>query len=174
MKNTNKMWKKISGFNGAYFVSQNGEVYSRITNKILKQRKLRSGYCCIGLSKNGEVKSYYIHRLVASAFLTNPENLPCVNHKDENKSNNTVTNLEWCTQSYNNNYGTRNARVIKALGSRKGEKNGNHKLNEEEVAFIKCNYIPWNDVFGCKPLAKKFGVSPCTISRIVNEHGWHK
>ena len=67
------------------------------------------------LCKNGKPKTFQIHRLVAQAFIPNPQNLPCVNHKDEDKTNNTVDNLEWCTHEYNDNYGTHNERVAKKL-----------------------------------------------------------
>lgn len=69
----------------------------------------------IRLSKNGKATGYLLHRLVAQAFIPNPDNLPQVNHKDENKLNNNVDNLEWCTASYNNNYGERNNKMILKL-----------------------------------------------------------
>ena len=67
------------------------------------------------LSSNGKSKYYAVHRLVASAFIPNPNNYPCVNHKSEVKTDNRVDNLEWCTQEYNINYGTRNEKASKAL-----------------------------------------------------------
>ena len=68
------------------------------------------------LYKNKSCKSYYIHRLVAEAFIPNPKNLPFINHKDENKQNNCVDNLEWCTQKYNINYGTSLKKRIDLMG----------------------------------------------------------
>lgn len=67
------------------------------------------------LYKNKTIKRLSVHRLVAQAFIENPNNYSCVNHKDENNQNNVVSNLEWCTYKYNNNFGTRNARIVKAL-----------------------------------------------------------
>ena len=67
------------------------------------------------LYKDGKRKNYKIHRLVAEAYLLNPEGLPCVNHKDENKENNALLNLEWCNVAYNNSYGSRNERAGKAI-----------------------------------------------------------
>lgn len=88
-----------------YAVTENGDVYNTNTMKKLKPTK-RNGYLQIGLwNGNGKPKIFSIHRLVAMAYIPNENNLPCVNHKDENKENNNVNNLEWCTYKYNNNYG---------------------------------------------------------------------
>lgn len=83
--------------------------------KILKPQKRKRGYQAVILSKNNNVKSFLIHRLVATAFIPNPYSLPQVNHKDENPSNNCVENLEWCTQKYNSNYGTSKYRISSKL-----------------------------------------------------------
>ena len=107
----NEIWKPIKGYEGLYEVSNLGRVRSLVNNKgqyrekILKHN-IRNGYPSVTLCKNKKLKSFTIHRLVAEAFLPNPDNLPCVNHKDENRLNNFVNNLEWCTYSYNINYGT--------------------------------------------------------------------
>lgn len=110
-------WKPVVGYEGHYQVSNFGRVKSIKFGKeiILKQKQYMDGYYYVGLSKNGIVKSYYVHRLVAEAFLPNPDNLPCVNHKDECKTNNIASNLEWCDNKYNNSYGTRNERVAEKL-----------------------------------------------------------
>lgn len=125
-----EIWKDIKGYEGLYQVSNKGRVkslnYRRIGKEgILKGRPDKDGYLRIGLYKNKKQKPFYIHRLVAIAFLPNPNNLPQVNHKDENKENNHVENLEWCTSEYNNNYGSRNER---ASVSMKGKK---HKLKKQ-------------------------------------------
>lgn len=103
-------WRDIVDYEGLYQVSNLGRVRSLITNKILKQQKDKNGYLFVGIRKNGKRKFKKIHRLVAEAFLDNPNNLPEVNHKDENKTNNVVSNLEYCDHKYNTNYGTRNIR----------------------------------------------------------------
>ena len=100
-------WKPVVGYEGHYQVSNFGRVKSLKfgKEKILKQY-IRGGYYYVCLSKNGIIKKYSVHRLVAQAFLDNPNNLPQINHKDENKTNNNVDNLEWCDAKYNTNFGT--------------------------------------------------------------------
>lgn len=113
-------WRDISGYEGRYQVSNLGRVKSlpgksrgkSFGNKVLVQFEGKYGYAIVNLSR----KSHLVHRLVAKAFIDNPNNYRCVNHKDENKKNNTVDNLEWCTYKYNSNYGTRNERISKNGG----------------------------------------------------------
>lgn len=117
---TKEIWKPIKGYEGLYEVSNTGKVKSlggKRTKKyesILKQVKTNC-YLQVTLCKDGKIKNCRVHRLVATAFLHNPENLPEVNHKDENKENNRVDNLEWCSRKYNNNYGTLRERMVKKL-----------------------------------------------------------
>lgn len=96
-----EIWKDIAGYEGLYQVSNLGNVKSK--RKILKP--IDGEYKKVGLSKNGIQNTLYIHRLVANAFLENSNNYTHINHKDENKHNNNVNNLEWCTNKYNINYG---------------------------------------------------------------------
>lgn len=99
-------WKPVTKYNGLYLISDTGKVFSVQTNKIMKTYHNKLGYERVELNVNGVAKKEYIHRLVAETFLPNPDDLPCVNHKDENPMNNDVSNLEWCTYEYNSNYGT--------------------------------------------------------------------
>ena len=111
--NSNEIWGDIIGYENLYKVSTEGNIKSIRSNKILSLDTSQNGYKRVSLYKNKTIKHYLVHRLVAQAFIPNPDNLPCVNHKDEDKSNNCVSNLEWCTVAYNNNYGTRLERVAK-------------------------------------------------------------
>ena len=101
-----EIWKDIPEYEGFYQVSNLGRI--RRNNNILKVRDNGYGYLTVNLCKNNKIKRKYIHRLVALAFLPNKDNLPQVNHKNENKQDNRVENLEWCTPKYNANYGDRN------------------------------------------------------------------
>lgn len=82
---------------------------------VMKPSTDKDGYKCVRLSKDGKHKNYRVHRLVAQAFIPNPNDYPLINHKDENRSNNEVYNLEWCSHSHNINYGTRNEKISKLL-----------------------------------------------------------
>lgn len=116
-----EIWKDIVNLEGLYQVSNLGRVRSldhfrkNGAGIYLQKGKILSpqnanGYCFVRLSKNGKTRQYLIHRLVAQAFISNLEQYDEINHKDENKQNNHVSNLEWCTHKYNINYGTGNER----------------------------------------------------------------
>ena len=98
--------KDIKNYEGLYAVTSCGKVWSYRNECFLKPINDRKGYLYVNLYKDKENKHCYIHRLVAEAYIPNPENLPQVNHKDENKANNCLQNLEWCDAKYNINYGT--------------------------------------------------------------------
>ena len=104
-------WKEIPGYEGLYEVSNMGNVRNVRRNKLLRLSKTNNRYIRVSLCKNGIKTGLTVHRLVTEAFLPNPDNLPEVNHKDEDKTNNRVENLEWCDHKYNMNYGTRNIRA---------------------------------------------------------------
>jgi hypothetical protein len=120
-------WRDILGYEGYYQVSNQGRVKSverkvkhYYGERIVSERILvplidKDGYLNVSLSRGNKVKKGKIHRLVASAFIPNPDNLPQINHKDECKTNNRVDNLEYCNAKYNSNYGTHNERCAKAL-----------------------------------------------------------
>lgn len=113
-----ELWKDIKGYEGCYKISNTGKVLSvkrilhtayhnrlHITNeRILQPYITKNGYEIVSLNKDNKKDRYLVHRLVAEAFIPNPESLPQVNHKDENKVNNHFENLEWCTAKYNGEY----------------------------------------------------------------------
>lgn len=119
-----EIWRPVKDYEGLYEVSNLGRVrgVDRVVlskngkkrfykGQTKKQKKDKDGYLTVDLSNNGKHKTKKVHRLVAQAFIPNPDNLPIINHKDENPSNNRYDNLEWCTNEYNLNYGTRNKRI---------------------------------------------------------------
>ena len=107
-----KLMKDIKGYEGLYGITSCGKVWSYRRKKFLTPGDDgRGGYLYVALIRDGEKKWYRVHRLVAEAYIPNTDNLPQVNHRDENKTNNCLQNLEWCDASYNTNYGTRNEKV---------------------------------------------------------------
>ena len=137
-----EIWKDITGYDGLYQVSNLGNVksfrestkYGKQKEYILKPSLINSGYHVVTLySKNGKKRKFQIHRLVAEMFIDNPEGLPCVNHKDEDKLNNHINNLEWCTYQYNNNYGTARVRASATIAKPIRQKT----LNGEPIAMYK-------------------------------------
>ena len=98
--------KDIKDYEGIYAVTEDGRIYSYRRNIYLKPRKNNQGYLYVNLFKNKKGKSVLVHRLVAKAFVPNPDNKPQVNHKDENAFNNNKDNLEWCDNKYNSRYGS--------------------------------------------------------------------
>lgn len=118
MNEESEIWKDVVGYEGLYKVSNLGNVYSYYTNKMLKQGSHWDGYRFVILYKNKNKKYMSVHRLVSNAFIPNPDNLPLVNHLDENPSNNRADNLEWCTALYNNTYSNVGSRASKTLSKK--------------------------------------------------------
>ena len=165
-------WKDIKGYEGLYQVSNLGRVKSleRYRTSMLKNQKqtkinerilrgnVRKGYVSVVLSKQGFSKGFNVHRLVATAFIPNNEGGHYINHIDGNKQNNIVSNLEWCTCS-------ENAKHAYQTGLKKPSTKKKLKLYEvNEIRESKGVYQ--------KDLAKKYGVSQQTISKIINRERW--
>lgn len=121
-------WADIAGYEGLYMVSTWGRVkslerkvwdnrgyYKTVPERILKPSKVGDGYLRLFLCKDGKKEGYKVHRLVCKAFISNPQNLPCINHKDEDKLNNHKDNLEWCSYSYNNSYNGKGKKIGEKL-----------------------------------------------------------
>lgn len=158
------MKKPIEGFPG-YFVTDDGRVLSNRSGKEkeLKLYKERDGYLTVWIRRDDGAKvKFKIHQLVARVFLSNPNNLPQINHKDENKTNNCVSNLEYCTAEYNANYGTRNKRISEAFGSNRS------------VICLETGEI-WEYPNVCnKDLAKENGIKNVDIGKVINGSGEYK
>lgn len=119
-----EIWKDVVGYEGYYRVSNKGRVKSidrtvigqhgkiNLKGKMLSTPKNEDGYECFGLTRDGKAKGAKVHRVVAEAFIPNPNNYPEINHKDEDKANNVVENIEWCDRKYNMNYGTVQERMM--------------------------------------------------------------
>ena len=155
----NEIWKSIDD---RYSISNFGRVKSNYANKerILKPFKDAYGYLKVDLRHGDKRKTMSVHRLVALAFIPNPDNLPQVNHKDENKENNRVDNLEWCTNEYNSNYGTRNER--KAKGCQK-------KIYSLDKDGTITYYNSRNEA------GELLKINPTTISKVLsNKYPQHK
>jgi hypothetical protein len=164
-------WKfiKIEG----YSISNTGKFRNDKTGKILKTYVGATGYYVVNIKPNGRIgKSYSlkIHRLIAEAFIPNPENNPHINHKDGNKLNNIIENLEWITHHKN----VLHAKENNLLKFSDGETNGQSVLTEEEVKYIRKMYIPFDRKYGMRALSRKFNVHHATIERICNNITWNK
>lgn len=125
MQEIKEEWRDIAGYENLYQVSNLGRVKALGNGKthnskehLLKPEKDIGSYLRVRLSKQGKQKHYKIHRLVAEAFIPNPKNLPEINHRNESKTDNRASNIEWCTRLYNHNYGTINQRISKSLSKK--------------------------------------------------------
>ena len=140
----NEIWKDIKGYEGLYQVSNLGNVRTvkhisinskghsyTVKPRILKLHTYPNGYKDVMLQHQGRHRRYLVHKLVAIAFIPNPNNLPEVNHKDESRDNNCVDNLEWCTRKYNCNYGGCIERQRKAKQGKKLSEEHKHKISEK-------------------------------------------
>ena len=134
--------------------------------QLLKPSLNKEGYAYVSLTKNNWSKSFRVHRLVAQAFIPNPDNKPEVNHLNGNKSDNWVTNLEWCTSKENHKH----ARELGLHAT--GERVKSSKLTEDQVKEIKAICIPSDPEFGVTALARRYKVNRSTISNIIHGRQW--
>lgn len=151
------MKKIIDGYEN-YTISDEGYVTNELTGKILKGKFAGRGYRVVNLFKDGKFKNHYIHRLVAIAFLPNPDNLPEVNHKDEDKTNNKVENLEWCSHKYNMNYGT---------GQQRRVMNTDFKAIHEKIKNLHLDYKAIAAKKNMKEISKKYSKQVINLDTLI-------
>ena len=158
-------WKDINGYEGLYQVSSFGRIKalakyinhptgskSFIKEKILTGKTNKEGYCVVTLTKDKKAKSYLVHRLVAKAFIDNPNNYPVINHIWENqKSNNNKNNLEWCSVRYNNCYGSR----LERIAQKQRKKVYQYNFNGELIKI-------WD---GLRIIARELNVSESNVTK---------
>ena len=174
-----ELWKDITGYEGLYQVSNTGKVRSinrtiidsngnkqKWKSHIFIGKVNNSGYLTVCLRKCGKRKGFLIHRLVATAFIENPTNLPYVNHKDEDKLNNRVWNLEWCTPKYNANYGHSKEKMSKT--------HLNHHALSKKVQAIDTDGNVLMEFPSIHDAARQTGIRDNNISRCCNELKYYK
>ena len=182
-----EIWKDYKDYEGLYQASNLGRLRSLdrwvksksgsvrlCKGKILKLYTDKYGYLKVGLSKNNKVKNYLVHRIIAETFLPNTDNLPCVNHKDEDKTNNSVDNLEYCSVLYNNTYGTRLQKVSEKMRNRK------EWSKPIDVYDLNMNFI--ETLPSIEECGRKYNVSTGNVRHCCNggykdnkkKNGWHK
>lgn len=166
MSNSEPEWKDVVGYEDILMVSNKGDIWSKRSNRVMKPNLHEKGYLLISTKiggRKGKNKTFRIHRLVAEAFITPIVGKDQVNHKDGNKQNNCVDNLEWVTGSEN----VRHAFETGLSSVKKGFESGRTALTKENVDYIKSVYKPRCKEFGARALGKKFGVPHSTIIRSV-------
>ena len=149
-----------------YAITEKGDIYNEKTKRYLKASASNTGYLTVYV----DGKNRLLHRLLAQTFIPNPDDLPCVNHKDGNKLNNDISNLEWCTYGENERHAYKTG--LKKCRFMGGENSANHKLTEADVKFIRDNYKRYDKLYGAKPLSIKFNVTPSCITNIVYGANW--
>ena len=174
MSTSEEEWREVQGYEGLYEVSNFGRVrtlnYKRTgAIRVMKDAGLKkTGHRYVVLYKNGVKMHQYVHRLVAQAFVSNPNNLPCVNHKDENPTNNCANNLEWCSKEYNNTFGSRTERIA--------EKKRGHNNTPKSKAILQLSLDgellqEWPSA---QEIKRQLGYSQGNISTVcLGRHGHH-
>ena len=166
---SDNIWKTLQ-YNGETYdnfeVSTCGQLRNVKTGTVYKQHINKEGYnqVCVSLGGRNKKKVFKIHKAVAGTFIDNPENKSDVNHKDGNKQNNTLPNLEWMTNKENMEHASQNG-LLKPLC---GVNHPSAKLTNEDVIYIREHYIARDQVYGSRALGRKFNVNHGSILSIVN------
>lgn len=173
-----EIWEDVAGFEGLYKVSNTGRIISlpqengrcgRKRGNELKTRIGRAGYVYVSLREPaGPSQHMFFHRILATAFIPNPENKPTVNHKNSIRNDNRIENLEWATWSENNKHAYKFGKQNKFYG----ERHSQAKLNWQKVNEIRNKHV--KNVYGIGSLAKEYGVSKGCIQAILERITWNK
>lgn len=163
-------WKPVKNFETFYSVSDTGEIKSLIRKNGMGSRKeerilkpnFKKGYVGFALGKNNKMFHFLAHRIVATAFIPNPKKFPQVNHKNGNKHDNRVRNLEWCDHKYNATHAKENGLTAH------GEKNINAKLSRREALAIR----KLHPRITAKELSKIFEIAESQTFKIINRTAW--
>lgn len=153
----NPEWKEIEGYDKKYFVNINGDIFNTRLGALLKPTDVNS-YKAVYFIKNGIIKRFYVHRLIAIYFIPNPDNKPHINHIDSNPSNNNINNLEWCTASENTIHAIKVGRRVNGKNVFKT----NEKIIDKLLTMI-------NNGYTFKEIAKELNLSTSMISGIRNK-----
>lgn len=165
-----EVFEDLKGYEDSYQISDSGRIFTKrrlVGNQIYYGKELvpqltHDGYLKVTLSRGGDSKKFYLHRLVAIQFIDNPMGLPQVNHKDGNKLNNNLNNLEWCTKSENQNH------AIHTGLMQRGQDRPSAKLTESQVIEI----YKLKGILKAQDIADKYGVSKNTINCILRGDKW--
>ena len=169
-----EIWKRLiyqgKDYGDFYEVSNYGEIRNSKTHKIRRKNILQTGYYFVSgsLGSRENKITFRVHKAVAESFIDNPNNLPMVNHKDGNKLNNHISNLEWCTNAEN----VQHAYSHNLIKIKHGADSHAAKLSQDDVDYIRKHYVPYDKEFGTRGLARKFGISHVPIVNILNEKSW--
>ena len=179
-------WKYINNYEEKYKVSNTGKVKGidrkdsmgrPVKGVVLKPNMSNSGYEQVGLSLNGIKTKFYVHRLVAKAFISNPNNKPCINHLDGDKRNNKVNNLEWTTQSENHKHAFKNGlrKITKSQKNaiskaNRGFNNKHSKLTNKQVLEIRKLYK--SEDLTTKEIADLYNITFSNVAQIVRRETW--
>lgn len=154
-----KTARPVKGYEARYLVDENGNVYSFASQRELTQRYNADGYKTVSLYSDGKIKQRGVHRIVAEAFIENPNNYPIINHKDEDKANNNVNNLEWCTYRYNICYKDANKRRSETM-------KGRPALNRKGVYARKVGDSEWTYYSSIDSAKKATGIANYHVTAV--------
>ena len=162
-------WREIEGYEGLYMVSNQGRVKSLVKwHRILKPLNQGAGYYSVILYKDRIARNFLVHRLVANAFIPNPENKPCIDHIDCNRHNNIVSNLKWCTHKENSN----NVVTLKKIHDNNPHRD---KFGKDSQSHIPVICIETGALYyGTCEASRKTGIDPSSIAKVCRNEKYFK